>query len=327
MAQVNESYPDLTSMFGAASTLPAILGMERFKQAQQAQQINMAGAQQEQAIQAKRAPMDLEHIMAQTQHMKAQNPLLEAQTEQTRLKNEEMSATKDARIKEVLTKLSNNTDEEGLKRTEISLRQMLTKPDLEPGVRQRLEQALSYMPKIYEMKLGLEERRQTSIEQEGMRQDGQNQREAAALAAGKYAKAGVSKYNLSIEQQLAQMKKATERISFIQFQLSLLEDDDPRRRVLERMYAEQVPLARAEQAAAAGIPKAGGVDIRGVTEGAVPTNPEAVPPAIAPRAPGAAAPSGPRKTTYTLQELKTIYPNKSEEELRKQATARGITIQ
>lgn len=118
MAQVQADFPDLSQMFGAQSVYPAILGMQRFKQAQQAQNENIQSAQQSRQLDAQKAPAELEAILSQNRHRDAQTQglgatlgLTQQQTEEKRLQNEVTSSVplqtrRDAALADYAAKIS-----------------------------------------------------------------------------------------------------------------------------------------------------------------------------------------------------------------------------
>jgi hypothetical protein len=155
MAQVNAEYPDLSQMFGATSVLPAMLGMERFRQAQQTQQGNMAEQAQSMDIARQRAPVDLQHIMSQTEEARARVPFMQQQTEGLRLKNDiEGAVPRRQRIDAAIAEYAAKTSDKEIKDHENAIRKGLIDPS--PEVRKQAEFMWQQLDRVKQKKLELE---------------------------------------------------------------------------------------------------------------------------------------------------------------------------
>jgi hypothetical protein len=156
MPQVTTEYPDLSQMFGAQSAMPAILGMERFRQAQQAQQGNMADQAQQMQIAKDRAPVDLAHIASQTSEANARVPFIQAQTQGLNLTNEVTAGIpKEERIAAHRTKMAKEMGNDQLDAQEAQLNKIMLNPHITPEARQQVRALLDEMPKIRAEKLKL----------------------------------------------------------------------------------------------------------------------------------------------------------------------------
>jgi hypothetical protein len=192
MAQIQADFPDLAQMFGAQSVMPAILGMQRFNQAQQAQGENIQGAQQSRQLEAQKAPLDLERIAAATAQDRAQTGLMGQQAEGLRLKNEELAGVPlKMRQEAAIADYAAKTSAKEIADHEAAIRKGLIHEN--PEVRKQAEFMWNQLDKVKMKKMELEEQAKSKAYDADTR--ARASKEVAMLNAGSRENVAIIKAN------------------------------------------------------------------------------------------------------------------------------------
>jgi len=297
---------DLGQMWGPQSAFPAAMGVQQFNQAQQTNQLNQQIGQQAYKQQSQMNP-----LLLQEQATKNQQGLAELFGKKTQnlldLNKLQMdNATLQDRIsqtkKDIVTKMSSDDLVQQLNQ----IKQNMADPKLSPEERQTWAQLYSHTSEmaLEKQKLEMEKNMRESVANiQGQWQQRINEMNNQAGRYGYH----LAKYNLTNQQQLDQLKTASQKVSKLRdiisgdaFNYMPLEE----RNAWIKKYNDQVPLANAEQAASRGQAQGNAPDIAGLTGGAVPTQPltqyKPMPylnsDAETPQVPGATMPSTPGPT-------------------------------
>jgi type II secretory pathway pseudopilin PulG len=319
MAQVNLDFPDLSQMFGAQSVMPAFLGMQRFQQAQQAQQGNMADQSQQMEIARNRAPVDLQHIMSQTEENRARVPYMQAQ--QNKL-NDDLSITqavpKQQRIDAAIAEYAAKTSEKEIKDHENAIRKGLIDPS--PEVRKQAEFMWQQLDKVKTKKMELDN--QAKIHEADAASRRASARDVAMVGAS-------SRENVALTRTQAAGKHAQEVLDAVKagkmdpakaaatFGTLALLEEDPQKKAMYQNISNQMETM-AQKLKPAPQPQ---IDPTRVPNAPL-TTPSLPGPTVQTAPP---APSAPK--IVTLEAMKKRYPNATEQQIRDAAKAKGIEIQ
>lgn len=262
----NPQYPDLNQMFGNRSMMPAFLGMQQRQQAMGQTQQNV----------------DLGQIMQQ--HTQQMNPLLEQQqglvNKQRQAEIPGVAADSTLKINKVLmdqklmdpeirakiAKYASEASDSELKQNENAVKMAVLKGDLS---KEQADQMFGLLTEVRKHQMDLSTRKDTSVEVERMRQEGQNRREDLARESGKYDHSWKMGISSKIEMEGDPVKKLTLIMDAAQQAKAKgdtrsYEELSDRATVLENIVKAKLASTQ---------PKPGAVDASALTQGAIPTNP------------------------------------------------------
>ncbi len=262
---MNPQFPDLSKMFGPRSVMPTMMGQDQWQQAMQMNRQNMDLGKQLYNQNEAMNPLLQKQQGLQNDQMAAQLPGIQADSRTKGVTADIAAATKEMQIKAKLQEMAEKMDESQLKQSEIAIQKAITDGTVKP---ENGEMLMNRLYEIRKLKMGLEERRLTSESVAKINQTGQTQREGMKIGAGAYDK----QWKMGVVSKIEMEGDPVKKLSLLLDAAKVAEQRGDQRSfedLMERAEFQQ-NLVKAKFNAQ---PKPGGVDVKALTEGQVPTNP------------------------------------------------------
>lgn len=271
MANLNDTYPDLTSIYGKMSMLPGQLGMEQYNRAARASDQNYLGSVQDFFQNEQMNPLKVDKQRLDNQSIEAQIPGFEAQSslsqDKARVSRNTIDEQEQAQRKKLIADMSDD-DVKMLGNQAQQLAMSMNPQERAIGI-EMLKQHKGVIEEKEKQRYITD--RQTAFER--VAQEGRIALAKENNAAGRYKKGGGA---VSIQEQLTSGKLTYDKAAVMLGNASYMAelDGDTEKAEQYRTLANQYAQKYLEGKAAGGMnPAAGSPDLQGLGIEAVPPRP------------------------------------------------------